>query len=212
MPNFKRLVAPTEQELQQIRSIYEPNFPASERKPFEMLVQGVTDQKYHLLTLQDHRGIVGIAFLMPLTDVSMMFLEYIAIDKTLQNQGLGSKLFQNIAQYYLKMGKITAIIWEIEPPKLDDPSAMANRRISWYKRLGAGLIPMTDVYAMPSYAPEYPDPVSLQLMWIRIGSSIVPIKVEDIASIVSNIYQVAYPNNMALSAQIVKKLHESYSN
>lgn len=202
----RRIIKPTDTELEQLKNIYEANFPASERKPFQMLVDGIEDQSYICMvgsSQDDPANIAAIAFLMPLPGVTTIFLEYIAVSAMYQGQGIGSQMFGLMVDYFKAENIADALIWEVEPSESDDPNHATNKRIRFYEKLGARIIALSEVYAMPNFEDLATGFVSLRLMQVPISEQ--PDKAT-VHGVIKSIYDTAYPNHMTLRDSILNHL------
>lgn len=204
MIECRHLIHPNVSQIQQIQQIYESNFPASERKPFPELLYGCQSGMITLLVAEDnqpHERIVGIALLLALPDTSAMYLPYIAITRAQQNEGLGSALFRYMVSFLAQYpDHIDALVWEVEPPVLNAPRHIQNRRIHFYQRLGAQIVTEAPDYCMPNLEGE--GVVPLRLMWVAIGNHQGP-TLQDTISWIRGIYDVAYSDYSDLCDRII---------
>ncbi len=126
--------------------IYGDSFPLSERDSKESILKAV-EKKLAIVgscQLQNHTVAIVVFYFLHTSDLSFVFLNYIAIGRSGRNQGLGSKLFQN---FFLHIEKINAskthkyqvIVWEVEDPATAVNQAeeqLRERRLNFYLRLG----------------------------------------------------------------------------
>lgn len=135
-------------ELQELWKIYQYSFPESERRDLQHQKRILKDPLYHLLPLYDQHNLSGFVAFWDLN--TFIFIEHLAIKKTLRGKGYGSKAIKRMASKYPK------IVLEVEKPDTRD----ARRRISFYERLG--FILNSYPYLQPPYQPRmYPVPLFL---------------------------------------------------
>lgn len=113
--------------------LYNASFPDNERKPMQMILDGLAQKKMEcfLFTRKDQLG--GLAFFVLGEDLDI--LDYLAIHDDLRDQGLGSMLLQKLMKE-----RNNPFIVEIEST-LHHPTDQALRRKQFYLRNG-----MTDCH------------------------------------------------------------------
>ncbi len=138
-----------------LRRIYEEGFPPQQRADFA----AVTSQRRRgELALALVRGgqPSGFAMLRPLGDTGWIFLRYFVVDRGQRGQGLGGTLWEQLTGRLREAG-FTLLVFDVEDP--DEPACEPGqadvrfRRIRFYQRHGAGLLPVTG-YRAPHGAPE----------------------------------------------------------
>lgn len=164
-PDFQKFVTEVlndieiiEGNTEDLRSIYkrfETDFPTNEQKTLEHLEMLMLKKKYRLL-LAKHKVfdmIIGYAFVYEISNLNMMWLDYMAIDKKFQNAGYGTLLFNKIIEtkQELNMG----MFLEIDIPGKDsDPQGFLAKRLRFYERLGAKVL--NTPYKLPTADGGYP--------------------------------------------------------
>ncbi len=103
---------------------------------------GGTDWDLRLYAALDEQdALVGIAMYELLDDVGGCFLWYLWVDAGRRSQGVGSRLFGFVReQAAADLPGLRAIVWEVERPDAvpgHHERALAERRITFYTRLGA---------------------------------------------------------------------------
>ena len=115
----KEIIEIFEGNISHLHEIYKKmhlDFPPNEIKPYAHLKKLMENNKYKLI-LAKHKGadlIVGYAFIYDITQMNIVWLDYIAIDKGDQNMGYGSLLFKAIAG--MPAYKDAGILLEVEIP------------------------------------------------------------------------------------------------
>lgn len=121
------------------------SFPESERRTYAGQKALLADPHYRLITKTDDSNNI-IAFLAAWEFPQFRFVEHIAVDPGTRGGGIGGKL---MTAYIGESAK--PILLEVEPPDTD----MAQRRISFYERLGFHLNPFE--YMQPPLQKGQPD-------------------------------------------------------
>lgn len=140
-----------DRDFDKIFTIMTASFPESERRTYAGQKDLLADPHYRLVTETDENNII-IAFLASWEFPQFRFVEHIAVDPGIRGGGIGGKL---MAAYIGESAK--PIVLEVEPPDTD----MAQRRISFYERLGFHLNPFE--YMQPPLQKGQPE-LSLKIM------------------------------------------------
>ena len=134
--------------LDRVREIYEEAFPAELRVPFlDLFVDRV-------LVLVDPEGDapIGFAVVRDLHQTSWAFLRYFAVGP--RGGGAGTTMFRLLTARLAAEGR-TRLLWDLEDPDEPgiSPASVAEhaRRIGFYERLGARLLPVVE------YLPPHDD-------------------------------------------------------
>jgi GNAT superfamily N-acetyltransferase len=138
-----------------LRRIYEEGFPPYQRAEFA----AVTTQRQEgelALALMGGGQPCGFAMLRPLDGTGWVFLRYFVVDQAQRGRGLGGQLWEQLTAWLGDAG-FTLLVFDVEDP--DEPAcgpdqvALRFRRVSFYQRRGASLLPVTG-YRAPYVAPE----------------------------------------------------------
>jgi GNAT superfamily N-acetyltransferase len=128
----------------QVRRIYEDGFPARLRSDFSALTAHREDGELALALLYGGRP-RGFAMLRPLGATGWVFLRYFVVDQHLRGQGVGGILWQHLTGR-LRADGYTMLVFDVEDPEEpgrdEAESVIRSRRIAFYQRLGAGLLPV----------------------------------------------------------------------
>jgi hypothetical protein len=98
----------------------------------------------------------GFAMLRPLGSTGWIFLRYFVVDEAQRGQGLGGLLWEQLTARLEDAG-FTLLVFDIDDP--DEPGCESGeaglrfRRLRFYQRHGASLLPVTG-YRAPHVAPE----------------------------------------------------------
>jgi len=204
---YIHLTTPTPREWAQIEQIYTESFLPAERDPFPVITEGVEHSSLMLLAAQNGADVIGLALVTPLLDIPVLFLPYLAIHSDYRGQGVGGGLFRFMIEWLTEEIDSTALVWEVEPAPPDDPTHNRSRRIRFYERSGADLIPMTNSYRMPNLETGI-GALPLWLMWIPLRGERRPLEKSEVIAWVEAIYRTDYPDHMDLCAQIVEDIQK----
>ncbi len=212
MPTLlEHLTTPTPDEIDQIRTIYETNFPPVMQKPFRVIADGSRDRSVTVLVARDSdqpETIIGIATLAALPRTAdALYLGYLATDPLRHNQGIGGALVDFMVAFVNQnLAHVSAIVWEVEGPE-PDRDHLHNRRVRFYERHGARVVTQVPTYRMPT-GEANGDTIPLRLMWIPVqGRTRAPDRAE-ISAWINGIYDLVYPGDKALAGRIIAELDE----
>ncbi len=138
-----------------LRRIYEEGFPPHQRADFAAVIAQRREDELALALVEDGQP-SGFAMLRPLGSTGWIFLRYFVVDQAQRGQGLGGLLWEQLTAR-LKDAGFTLLVFDIEDP--DEPgcepgeAALRFRRLRFYQRHGASLLPVTG-YRAPHVAPE----------------------------------------------------------
>jgi GNAT superfamily N-acetyltransferase len=187
-----------------LRSIYEDGFPPYQRDSFEVVTAGRQEGEL-ALALTDRTGVpCGFAMLRPLGDTGWIFLRYFVVDSSQRGQGLGGVLW-DLLTARLSTAGYTLLVFDVEDPK--EPSCepvqseIRFRRIRFYQRHGASLLPVTGYHA-PHVAPESSGWSPMLLMTAPLaGAQPLTEQILDSQAVASAVYRFRYelePDDFAL--------------
>ena len=113
--------------LDEVHALYETAFPASEKKPFSMIVSGQGTGLVEILSLEENNRFLGLAIMAKAGD--RVLLDYFAIADEVRGHGAGSAALQALS--------------EIESTKCEDEEELAlrTRRKKFYLRNGFTMLP-----------------------------------------------------------------------
>jgi ribosomal protein S18 acetylase RimI-like enzyme len=130
---------------------------------------------------------VGFAIVLPLDDLPIGFLEYLAVDPDHRNRGLGSRLMEHL-RVALPEAPTTmqGLLLEVEPPSEDrgesedsgEESRLRRRRIGFYERNGATVLDAARRYRAPDLSGT--GTVPYWLMWLPLSNAAGPVPTGDL--------------------------------
>lgn len=157
-----------------LRAIYEANFPPSQRVAFEHLVAAVEAGDLHLLVAWWADEPVGLALFAPLEGTEAVVLEYLAVRSDLQSRGVGGRLLDHLIGLLRSKGRTCGVLLEVEAIHHGPPheAVQRRRRVRFYERHGAAIIPCAPHYRAPDLSG--PGVLHYHLMWIPLAEAATP--------------------------------------
>jgi GNAT superfamily N-acetyltransferase len=132
-------------DVERVRDIYEAGFPAWLRADFGSLMAGRQPGELALALTEDDRP-VGFAMLRPLGATGWMYLRYFVVDAGRRGRGLGGVLWAQLTDWLRESG-YSLLVFDVEDPQEPgtepEEEQLRWRRISFYRRHGAAVLPVT---------------------------------------------------------------------
>ncbi|MBG0747455.1 GNAT family N-acetyltransferase [Planktothrix agardhii] len=116
-------------------ALYEQTFPSPGQIPIPWIQEGVLTQKTQLWLGYFQQELALISILYPLPDSNFILLAYLATVPHLRNIKIGSQFLNYLIDLVKKESK--TLVLEVEHPDFGDNRELKQRRIAFYKRLGA---------------------------------------------------------------------------
>ncbi len=125
-----------------VRAILTESFPADEVSDADEVVLGVTSGSRQCVAAFDGPELVGFGTLLPLDSGQAVLLEYLAVAAAHRNRGIGAQLVERMP---------SDLVIEVDPPDAasGDERTLRTRRIGFYERTGASLVPGALAYRVP---------------------------------------------------------------
>jgi len=163
-------------EVSEVRRIYEEGFPPHQRADFVELIEQRQPGEFALALVRGRQP-CGFAMLRPLGDTDWAYLRYFVVDRSQRSRGLGG-LFWDRLTARLRAAGFTLLVFDVEDPAEPgyevDQSRLRSRRISFYQRHGASLLPVRGFRA-PHPAVDGPDSTPMLVMAAPLaGNSLAP--------------------------------------
>jgi GNAT superfamily N-acetyltransferase len=174
-----------------IRRIYETGFAPHLRADFSSITSERRPRELAFALRQDEQP-RGFAMLRPLGATGWIFLRYFVVEEGQRGRGLGGILWQHVTGRLRQLG-YTLLIFDVEDP--DEPDCgedevrIRNRRIGFYLRQGAHLLPVSG-YRTPHGNSEDPGwtPMLLMSAPLTAGAG-QPVSVVPAGEIVAAVYR-----------------------
>ena len=176
-------------EIDDIRRVYESGFAPHLRAGFDSITSQREPGELGFGLLQDGQP-RGFAMLRPLGSTGWIFLRYFVVEEGQRGRGLGGILWQQVTGLLRDLG-YTLLIFDVEDP--DEPDCgeaevqIRNRRIGFYLRQGAHLLPVSG-YRTPHGSAEDPGWTPMLLMSAALTAG-QPVSVVPAGEIVAAVYR-----------------------
>ncbi len=133
MSKFSEIRDIAHNDFKEAIKIYEESFPSNERQSKDTIKKRIKGNLYRMFIGRSKDKVVFMALLYPLKNTDFVLLDYMVTDEDFRNKGMGTDFIKNI------LGKITPnyLILEVENPNYGNNKRQRERRINFYKRLGA---------------------------------------------------------------------------
>ena len=132
-------------DVERVRAIYEAGFPAWLRADFGSLVAGRQPGELPLALTEEGRP-VGFAMLRPLGPTGWMYLRFFVVDAASRGRGVGGILWTQLTGWLRESG-YSLLVFDVEDPDESgcepEETRLRWRRIAFYRRHGAGVLPVT---------------------------------------------------------------------
>jgi GNAT superfamily N-acetyltransferase len=150
-----------------LRAIFEESFPPSERETFEELAAGIAEGRMRLFVVRLGDAPVGMGVTIDLPANRAALLSYMAVRPDLRGEGVGGRLLQHIASALNAEGAAHLLL-EVESVDYSPPEEveLRRRRVRFYQRHGAQIIPCAPRYRVPNLTE--PGVVYYYLMWLPL--------------------------------------------
>ena len=193
--------------IRQVQWIYEQSFPVEERDPFENMLQAIRRREQagpqeceycHFQVAVEAEQAAGAAYFNYYPKTRMGFIAYLAVHPARRNGGLGARLYRHLVGCVAEEaracgGPAIGVVFEVEPPELGkDPAeqALRRRRIGFYQRNGALLVPNLALIAPPlgHGLPEVP----YEIMLHPLEGSHLPLGRREVEAVVETVLGFSY--------------------
>lgn len=123
-------------EFSKAMEIYVDSFPSNERHPIEVIKRRVKQGKSLLFVGYFENKLLVIALLYPLKH-DFVLLDYIAVVEEHRSRGFGTEFVKKLLRIIndKQIGK--HLLVEVEDPRFGNNKLQRERRLKFYKRLGA---------------------------------------------------------------------------
>jgi len=146
-PEFSLLTNTNSSKFEEVLAIYLDVFPASERQCVDVVKERIASGKTILLIAEVNECVVGFAILWNLEHSDFALLDYLGVDRKLQQMGIGPAIMDEVKRMSSNWGK--DLILEIEHPGEGDNREDRKRRLRFYLKSGA-LILKDVPYLLPA--------------------------------------------------------------
>ena len=192
--------------IRQVQWIFEQSFPEEERDPFENMLQAIQRREQagpeecencHFQVAVEEGQAAGASFFNYYPQTRMGFIAYLAVHPSRRNGGLGARLYRHlvgcVAAEARTSGPAVGVVFEVEVPELGKDAAeraLRQRRIGFYQRNGALVVPNLSLIAPPmgSGLPEMP----YKIMLHPLEGAHLPLGKHEIEAVVETVLGFSY--------------------
>lgn len=133
-------------EREELKQIYNTriraDFPPMERRPYCLIRRLFAQGRYVCLVLEENGQVAAYATFIVDAEIGCVFLDYFAVDAGHRGQGVGSRFLSMIKRHWSQK---SGIILECEEPNTAKDAGertIRSRRIGFYQRGGAAIVPI----------------------------------------------------------------------
>ena len=159
MVKFSEIKDINHKDFEEAIKMYEESFPSNERQSIDTIKKRIKENLYQMFIGRLKNEVVFMALLYQLKNTDFVLLDYMATEENFRNKGIGTRFIKNI------LGKITPkyLILEVENPNYGNNREQRERRVNFYKKLGAK--EMKDVrYILPPLSGNIPTEMILMVL------------------------------------------------
>lgn len=197
MLEFKTLASVSSGEFQEVLKIYTEAFPAKERIPTEILIQKLQNNSVQMWMAIFHGSVIAMALVYPFKSCDLTLLAYFATDKNFRGQGTGTQMINFLLSRY------SILVLEVEDPEFGDNLEQRQRRINYYRRLGAKEFKNVR-YVLPALCGDIPTEMRLMMLsalpQVIMAGNMVKLMIEDLYL---NLYN--QPKNNLLLQELINQ-------
>lgn len=137
MVAFRRIKGISDNDFEEAMKIYEESFPLYERHPVETIKRRVKTNMYQMYIGQINDRIVFMALIYPLKSLNFILLDYMATQKDFRNKGIGTNFINYLGARLKERYSNRHLIFEVENPKYGNNKKLREKRVNFYRRIGA---------------------------------------------------------------------------
>lgn len=167
-------------------NIYVSSFPDNERHRLDVIRERIASGRSKLWVGILGDSVVLIAMLWPLAGTDFILLDYMAVREDCRGQGLGTTFLKKMRKVVDRNSKY--LVMEIENPDCEPNTENKSRRLSFYRRNGAGELKGVR-YILPPLQGDTPTEMILMLFPVRNCRSLEAHVVRDL---IIRIYRELY--------------------
>jgi GNAT superfamily N-acetyltransferase len=177
-----------------VHSMFEEAFPVWEREPFDDLVGREAAGVATPVVMVDGDQPVGLAVTSCLDSVQWSYLEYFAVVLDRRGKGLGGHLWRAMIRDLAVRDQPSRVVLDVEDPagvpEGSPEVRLRERRIRFYERQGARLLPVRD-YVVPRLDDVAGSQRAL-LLWAAGADDAQPPGLAELVSLLPAVYAAGY--------------------
>jgi len=162
-------------ELEQVVQLYSSSFLPVETKPIDKVLSMLRQNKnYKLYAAKSNERIIGFALLYIFPELKTGLLDYMAVDPSLRQKGIGKLIFEHALDALQKqIENPIGMLLEVQNERCaqdEIDASIRKSRLRFYQKLGAKKI--TDHYLLPPQAGSEPEETYLLIVLYKKIDSI----------------------------------------
>jgi ribosomal protein S18 acetylase RimI-like enzyme len=158
---FKEVSYAADVDFTKAMALYLEAIPITQRQKVDVIAHRITDGKEKLLLGVLNGETVCMGLVWPLQGCDYALLDYIAVKRNRQNQGIGSSLLKKIVK--LPDMQNRDLIIEVEVPQNGEDTETSERRVRFYSRNGAKQMGSVQ-YILPPLQEDYSTKMNLMVL------------------------------------------------
>jgi GNAT superfamily N-acetyltransferase len=159
MVRFSEIKDINHKDFEEAIRIYEESFPSNERQFKDTIKKRIKGNLYQMFIGRLKDKVVFMALLYPLKNTDFVLLDYMVTEENFRNKGIGTNFIKNILEEIASK----YLILEVENPRCGNNKEQRERRVKFYKRLGAK--EMKNVrYILPPLSGNIPTEMILMIL------------------------------------------------
>ncbi len=127
--------------------LYEQAFPPSTKIATSLVIENIERNIYQLFVGYDTSRVVFMAMLYPMAGSEFVLLAYIATHPDYRGQGIGSTFLRQTLDRLQRDSQY--LLLEVKNPKFGDDRVLRQRRVNFYRRIGAKVMEGVTFVAPP---------------------------------------------------------------
>lgn len=200
--NFEQLRTFEGVDFAALNEIYHEAIPASERKPRDLLEAMFQHPNYKVIVGKLKKRVVSLSILYCFADPDFALLEYMAVQKSVRGQGVGSATFTDSAKrVFAELGGAPLVLEVDSDREKASDHDIRLKRIAFYRRLGCRRIQGLD-YILPLATGETPPLMDLMIWQEPMPETITGVALRvHVQNIYIQVYQ-CHPTDNRLNVMI----------
>lgn len=161
-----------------VRGIYFDSFPPFERVDYTTMMSDVVVGKRQLTIVTFGGKVIAFAMTLPIPNTEFTLLEYLAVQASMRNRGIGSRLLKwviELSRTRTDKLQTQGIILEVEEygaNSSEEERGIQERRMQFYFRHGAKRISCADNYRIPNLETDV-GTIPMTLLVIPFSNNII---------------------------------------
>lgn len=183
---FREVTNTHHPDFEEIVRIFQTSFPPEEQFPAEVFARRVQQKRDRAFAGYYNGTVALMAMLHPLPDSDLVLLGYLATDAPYRGRGIGTQFVRYILERLQQNQQY--LLLELDHPEYGDDRELRQRRVEFYRRLGA--VELKNVrYVLP---PLTGDKTTEMILAIAPGYQSKRLSGEQVKKIIADLHIEAY--------------------